>query len=440
MKGKRLKSQFNTSIGVILLLLLFGFSSCDIVEEAQDDEEESEPGGISLKAQDDLNLNQKLEAVVNQIPDFGGFFLNDDGNPVVYLLNPDTDRINEVENALTEVFGDDILERGDSPRRVVENPQLELREGTYTIGELYQWFERSGEVFEIESVVFTDLDERNNNLKIGINDIEYLNAVEQKLDELDIPREAVEIVLSTAPEAHSHDLSSNFSPTRSGIEIGGPGTCTFGFIGRNPSNRNLGFVTNSHCTSTMGTVSGDTFTNPSTGTNIGQETVDPSYSPCGFFRQMACRFSDSAFIRFNSSTSGNQEVARTQSWAGPNSGSGSTNIDHSSPTMNITGSKSHPVSGEMVDKVGRTTGWTYGFINRTCYRTRQNNNGTPVRVNGRRVLFLCQYRASYNSSDGDSGSPVFKWHGNTVTMVGINWGDSNGNGILSPMQGIQLEI
>jgi hypothetical protein len=88
--------------------------------------------------------------------------------------------------------------------------------------------------------------------------------------------------------------------------------------------------------------------------------------------------------------------------------------------------------GSELDKVGRTTGWTFGAVNDTC----QNINVTDADV----TLF-CQHRVRRISgthrmtNNGDSGSPVFQWQGSTVVLSGILWGgpDDGSSFLFSPM-------
>ena len=67
------------------------------------------------------------------------------------------------------------------------------------------------------------------------------------------------------------------------------------------------------------------------------------------------------------------------------------------------------MQGAEVNKIGRTTGWTYAKIGATCI---------AVNVSGTNVTQLCQSRTTSQVAGavgpGDSGSPVFYWR--TVAM------------------------
>lgn len=394
----------------------------------QDDDPSPDGETIELTNTSTTTLHDKFAQVTEQVPGFGGYFLNENGQPTAYLLDPSSDRVGEVEDALKGAFGENILQRGDSPRRAVDDPQLQLLEGAYSMDDLLTWRERALGVFEFDTAVFVDLRERNNNLTVGIDNLENQGTIEDYLAGQDIPLEAVDIVEAERRTPHAHDLRSSFSSAQGGIEIGLSGTnsfCSHGYVAS--LNGNLGFVTNSHCTSQRGSVTGTNYDNPSNGGQIGEETADPSYQNC-YSGSRSCRKSDAAFIDYNDETSASAAVARPQNWAGPSSSSGTLDIDHGNE-LRVRGGKAQPVSGEMIDKVGRTTGWTWGFVQNTCIALGVNGGS----VNGNPIVMRCQYDGSYNSSGGDSGSPVFKWHGDEVTIYGVHWG---GGGAFSSLQGI----
>lgn len=412
-------SRFLKRCGILALAVVgvAFLSACDLTQEEEPDDPSADGEAIELAGVSADNIHDNFEQVAEQVPDFGGFYLDDSGQPTAYVLEPSSDRIAEVEGALQEAFGDDILSRGDSPRRSVDDPQLQLREGTYAMDDLLTWYDRATGVFEFDEAVFVDLRERNNNLTVGIDDLEARSTIEDYLSNQDIPPEAVEIVEAQRRTPQGHDLRSSFSAAQGGIEIGRVGTnsvCSHGYVAR--LNGDLGFVTNSHCTAQRGSVTGTELTNPGGGGVLGQETADPSYQSC-YSGSRSCRKSDAAFIEYNEETSASAEVARTQDWAGPSGSSSTLDIDHETD-LRVRGGKAHPVSGEMIDKVGRTTGWTWGFVEQTCVALGVNG----ATVNGNSVVMQCQYDGTYSDSGGDSGSPVFKWHGDEVTIYGVHWG------------------
>ena len=374
------------------------------------------------------NLNDDLALVGQFLPDFGGLYYDDEGNLTVYLLEPDPQREREVRDVLTRVFGDEILTRSDNERRPVRRVEVELVEGRFDIRQLLQWFDEIQRVLDTEGVWFVELDEMANRLTIGIERTEIIEHVERELRSLRVPREAVVFEETEPIVLGSHTLRSHVRPAVGGIQIRYDGSiCTMGFNATFFWLR--GFVTNSHCSAVQGTVTGTQYFNHITGTGhlLGQELIDPSYWDCKSWflaPTRACRWSDSAFVLYQGGVSNSLgRIARTTGWAAPGQGSGSISISHANPTMQIVANAwpPYPFKNEMVDKVGRTTGWTYGFVNKTCA-----NTNVAATVGGKTVRLLCQDRANYTVSPGDSGSPVFLWYGDTVHLLGINWGGADG--------------
>lgn len=424
-------------LAVAFLIILL--PACD--STGSDTSDDSPQKGIDLTQQAGTGIHAQFAEVAQRIPDFGGFFLNSDGQPVVYLRDPAPERTDEVRTALRETFGEDVLSQEDNPRRTTDTPELQLREGRYRMEDLLTWYDRLPEVLGVEGVVLIDLHEQANNLTVGVQSLEQSGPkVEEKLQQIDIPREAVEIIDAELPSPYGHGLRSNLRPTRGGVEIGQAGSNTVCTMGFNVSYRgDFGFLTNSHCTNQRGSASGTRFTISATGGRVGREQNDPGYNTC--YLGFSCRWSDAAFVDYNSGTGGYNQIARPRNWAAPNSGSSSLQLNHGSAGMKVDGLDAHPVSGQMIDKVGRTTGWTYGFVNRTCYPTFvSNGSGGRVKVNGKPVIMRCQYGADYTSSGGDSGSPVFDWHGDSVTIWGLNWGGGPNNAVFSPWKGIAKDL
>ena len=94
-------------------------------------------------------------------------------------------------------------------------------------------------------------------------------------------------------------------------------------------------------------------------------------------------------------------------------------------------------SGQIANKVGRTTGWTQGPITRTCVDTG---------VSGTNIVLLCQNFVENTVqlvAGGDSGSPVFRIvSGDNVALLGNLWG-GNSSGTLfvySPIANIKSEL
>jgi hypothetical protein len=92
------------------------------------------------------------------------------------------------------------------------------------------------------------------------------------------------------------------------------------------------------------------------------------------------------------------------------------------------------VVGDVVNKIGRTTGWTQGAVSATCVNTG---------VSGSNIVQLCQTFVDAGVGGGDSGSDVFAQTGtSSATLLGILWG-GNSSGTLfvySPITNIEQEL
>jgi hypothetical protein len=241
---------------------------------------------------------------------------------------------------------------------------------------------------------------------------------------LGIPLEAINVE-QMPPAEPAQTFQSGWRPLVGGIQITNsnpvPGISTLGFTAIRRGVH--GFVTCSHCTNVQGAGAGTLFFQPGGGTPVGVVTLDPCYGPApgcpkpglGLFLcpdGRICRWSDSAFAQINVGTGGILgRIARPTfnaiAWNG---------VDH----FTITRPVRFPLEGLTVQKVGKTTGWTQGTINRTCAR---------INVDDTNITLLCQYGATYVSERGDSGAPVFgitNLTTSSVSLVGINWSRNPG--------------
>jgi hypothetical protein len=405
----------------------------------------------------DIILDEKLVETAKRIPRFGGMYFDDDGNLNVYLVE-DVQRLRsedvkakrvQIEGVLADVLGKEFLTQRGVPRseqeakqQLKQPPVIKIVEGKYNIMELVKWRSGVDRALEVSGVVFTDLDERNNRLKVGIESAVSREQIEALLKKHGVPLKAVTIEVTKPIKLHA-TLRSKIRSMPGGVQIEADtgvwsnSKCTMGF---NAIRSNVnGFVTNSHCTATQGGSDGTDFHQPddpwwTEGNKVGDEIADPQYftgGNCPSGRR--CRYSDSAFIDYT--VRRGMDIARTTGW-----NNGSLTISSSSPRLRIVGETSSWIDGSELDKIGRTTGWTYGRVNGTC----QNMN--PKDTN---ITLFCQYRVNRipghtqtMSDHGDSGSPVFRWLGSTAILSGVMWGgfDDGSAFVFSPMNQIEQEL
>jgi hypothetical protein len=402
------------------------------------------------------STDAKLLKISKNLPGFGGMFFDDNGDLNIYLAEDvqnlsaasREERTTQAKAAIAAVFGEDFLTQGRSqrPRQSEkappsQSPRIILLKGDYEIGQLVEWQANMNRVLDLPGTVLTDLDERRNRVKVGIESSAPHKDVEAALDQLGIPRKAV-VIEVTKPIKFQATLRSKFRSMPGGVQVEADTgvfafkICTMGF---NAIRSNVnGFVTNSHCTETQGDSEGTDFHQPDdplfSGNKVGDEIADPTYSTGGACPSgRRCRFSDSAFIDYTISRG--KDIARTTGW-----NNGSLTVSSSSPRLTIVGETSSWIDGSELDKIGRTTGWTYGRVNGTCQ---------TINVEDSNVTLFCQHQVNRIPEqthtmvdNGDSGSPVFRWLGSTVILSGILWGgpDDGSSFVFSPMDQIEQEL
>jgi hypothetical protein len=367
-------------------------------------------------------LDDMFARVAQQVPAFGGLFFDKSGQLTMYLTDIGPTAQAAAETAIASVFGDD--------ERIVGRP-IRVLQGQYGFLQLKEWYDVMWTaVFTIPGVIVTDIQEAQNRLYVGVETLEIAGAVEAMLAQLGIPREAV-IIEETAPEVPLTSLQTRHRPLVGGLQINfGSFLCTFGFNATRSGVR--GGVTNSHCTNIQGGVEGTVYhqhTASGTVNRIGMETVDPPYFTGGTCPAPSppnqCRYSDSSFMQIPH-PSGPYVTADRGYIARPALGALAWNgVDRFRIVSELSGNS---LVGEIVTKVGRSSGRTQGDVFASCANVGQT---------GTNNIILCQDRANYSAIAGDSGSPVFKIldspRPNDVKLYGINWGSTT----YSPIGNVQ---
>jgi hypothetical protein len=364
-------------------------------------------------------------ALAGAVPGFGGFFIDAQGVPTVYLKQ--TGRRADVEVALAPYLRTHGVAAG----------RLQVRQGEYDWAELTQWLTRAtGEVLAQPGAVYVDADEASNRVRIGV-ERGAGGRIRGSLARWGIPSAAVVIeeiepvrfAVAQGPRPKAkpgggQSLQGIVRPIVGGVQINFPGfLCTLGF------NAGTSFITNSHCTNVQGGTEGTPYWQPTSSQSPGQiatEANDPAYfsgrNGCPSGR--VCRFSDASRAAYQAGaqiTPG--RIARTQK---------------PGRSLTITGNftirrEGAAVVGSAVNKVGRTTGWSQGVVTAVCANTN---------VSGTNITQLCQSFVSATVGSGDSGSPVFQIDSGTdVGLVGILWGGSGSRSfVFSPLSAVETEL
>jgi hypothetical protein len=294
-----------------------------------------------------------------------------------------------------------------------------------------QFAKASPAVLAVAGTVFGDNDEVKGDLVFGVENERVIPAVRAVLSQLGVSITDYEIKV-TAPIHQVATLRDVWRPTLAGIQIHfGRFLCSLGFNADAGGQRS--FVTASHCTNTQGGVEDTQYWQPLSSvdpTVIATEVADPEYFTfrddpiCP--RGKKCRYSDASRAAYSGDVASTRgAIARTDA-----ANSGSLEVVGS---FEVTAQNDAAV-GAIVNKVGRTTGWTQGPVTNTCVNTN---------VFGSAIHLLCQTFVSAGVGGGDSGSGVFELtRRNDVTLVGLLWGGS-GDGqtfVYSPLSGVTREL
>lgn len=365
-------------------------AACDAPTAPTDPAPSLEPAGHQAVQVPDADL------LARTVPGFGGFYLDDEGVPTVYLT--DVRRRGAAEAALA----------GYAAAHGFSTSQIRVVRGDYPYTELKGHFEQLAPVaLALEGAVLADLDEARNRVVVGVENAQAAAQVRAASARLGLPGLAV-VVEEVEPIHFVATLRDAVRPVVGGLQINFAGSlCTLGFNALDDGVSS--FITASHCTTTKGGVESTPYWQPlSTVAEsfIGTEVEDPAYftgGSCPATRR--CRYSDAARAAYADGVSVSLgQIAQTGKPRGSIAIAGSYTITAESAT--------DPAVGERVSKVGRTTGRTSGRVTNTC---------VMVNVAGQDITQLCQALVKAEVGAGDSGSPVFSGSA-SVTLYGILWG------------------
>ncbi|HYU28038.1 MAG TPA: hypothetical protein VEK83_03355 [Gemmatimonadales bacterium] len=354
-----------------------------------------------------------MASLTRALPGFGGLFV-DHGVPTVYLTDLRQQGLAE------QLLGGFARARGAAGIRVLA--------GRFAYGDLDKWFQQvSNEAFAQGGVVFVDLDEAANRVLVGVEPGASHANIRALAARLGVPAEAL-TVRDAEPIRYMATLRDQVRAVVAGLQINFSNfLCSIGFNAT--SGGQASFVTASHCTDRQGGVEGTLYYQPLASTAnsfIGTEVADPKYfRGAGCPKARKCRFSDASRAAYAAGvpfTLGG--IAAT---SGPNNGSITI-----AGTIAIRGEGS-AIVGDVVNKIGRTTGWTQGVVSATCVNTG---------VSGTNIVQLCQTFVDAGVGGGDSGSDVFALSGGNATLLGDLWG-GNSTGtmfVYSPIANIEQEL
>jgi len=427
---------------LIPILLLAG-AACD--RAAEPTAAGMEPVGAARQTLAQVSQDPTPDplAVATAVPGFGGYYIDENGAPTVWLTDPS--RRPEAEVALAGFLASFGWSAAD----------LKVRQADYDYITLDTWYRQAWpRVLALPGAVATDLDEGRNRLRFGGVDAAALTSIASTLAELNVPSAAT-VLQVRGPVRQAAWLRDKIRPAHGGLQINffplpaSPLTlvCTIGFNALRGGEQS--FITNSHCSNVQGGTTTPTDYYQATrglvadpNNFIAREADDPIYTAsadCPLGRE--CRYSDASRARYGSGQVFSiGRVARTEfiNEAKISDDTATLTIDAANPTWRLTAEQATPVMGQTLNKVGRTTGWTQGQVVATCEN---------VSVTDSRITQLCQSQVAAHVAGGDSGSPVFGTHDDgTAFLAGILWGSSTDlvtgevQFIFSPLEAVEREL
>lgn len=417
----------------------------------------SDPSGASLSSTMTEVSQEPVpehKAVAQVVPGFGGYFL-ENGVPTVYLT--DASQRPLAEQALAGFLADRGFTASD----------LQVRQAAYSYLELDAWYEQAWpKALGVEGAVYTDIAEGDNHLRFGALDAAGVANVTAAVLAAGVPSEAFEVVETAAIE-QLHTLRDKVRPVDGGyqinfLDLASPGVRTLSFVctlGFNVVKDGVSsFMTNSHCTNHQGGTEDTKYYQPlmddgdrvvQEANVIGIEAEDPEYDAIScatdFLPGTVCRFSDASRAQYVDGVPFQLgRLARTTESYQDTPRDADDNrvpvldVDPENPHFIIQSEQKRSVLGETANKVGRTTGWTFGPVIETCINTLVLGTVPPI-------VQRCQDRVRGDVAGGDSGSPVFRRRGNSdnVRLMGILWGGSVSGTttfVFSPMSNIHSEL
>ena len=383
---------------VLGLLLTAACDSSELVSPVVEQASPSAPKG-ELRTPDD----EFARVARAEVPGFAGYYLQDDGTPVVRLVNAD-------QRAAAQRYLARELVAARTGRVKGGGQQPIIKPAAFDFAQLKGWADGLHPMLTRSDVFLIDVDEKENRVMVGVRDAAAMAAVRAEGTRLGMPAAALFVQTQAKPEMRA-TVRDRFTTFVGGIQIAfGQYVCTSGFNARRVSTGANIFVTNSHCTTTQYASDGAAIYQPTvaSGNQVGNEVADRGLYAC-VSGVASCRRADAAYISHNGTrTIGQGGIART-AWA-----------TGAAASLTVTGeydiigrSTGNLTVGSYLDKTGRTSGSTYGQVTNSCVTIGE---------------LRCQDISKVWSQGGDSGSPVFVYVGgagaaeNDVRLHGVMWG------------------
>lgn len=387
-------------------------------------------------------LNERIQA-------FGGVYL--DGEVSLVILTTDSVARTDLALEARDVLG--AFSRRHPERRELLHRSVVHRTVEFGFEDLWRWRGLLEERLFVDGTAHSiGLSYERNRVTVLVASENDMASAVHTLDKLGVPVAAVELIVEEPPR--STNLNLAHPELRGGMvvfneTVTAGGSCTAGFPG--VQNETPVWLTAAHCSmlhpqNEMGTV----FTQKPEFGMTSFAGVVVSTPPVNHSTSPPTRYVDVVLIRADSVTPvlqgiGFARVART-TFMNTSGGDGSLMISSSDPHFSVVGEDSSaPLQGQVVQKVGRASGWNNGGVSDNCFTTapiHPPSGTTPFR-------YPCQVLVSgsggwpkLRAAQGDSGSPVFRniGFGEVIASGLIIAGTYNNSAIFSPMHIVRSEL
>ena len=428
-----------TKIGLVRALFIASTMFCGCSNE-----DGLSPNGVATsRTQLSRPSEDPLVAISTALPAFAGYYC-EAGDLVVLTVGSAT------EASIHQVIGPETIGLCYDSNYPHE-PGLVAHEARYEFSKLRQWRDSIVDrFFDLDGALTLGIDYKLNQIRVKARaSSDAFTKVNSLASDLAIPNDALvvepgmNVVATSLCNTSPTDVNSCFHPVPAGVvtrstQSGTPqGLCSIASASSrwNGSIWEDGWLTAGHCVPPQNQMLTDSLYQPDVpqdnSNRIGIESVDPAGWTCG---SQQCRYSDAAWVR---SFPSNQwqvpqkgKIARPSYW-------GNTTLD-SNPNLQRFAIRDYKYSiqGMQVHKVGRTSGWGYGYVSAACIDTDGVGN----------FRLICQDEANYTNLGGDSGAPVFFWRWGgvweviDVDILGINWGTDGSASVYSEWPGVISDL
>lgn len=376
-------------------------------------------------AADTMNPDELDAQLADRVPGFAGWVHREDGISVLRMART-ADRTST--SASERSAGVAAITRAMESTFVVTPALWDSRQ-------LLTYKDRAFSLATVKGVIATSINRETNRVEVTYSQdltAQAIEALAEQLASAGIPKAAIVLQpgeMQMALASIGASVRAQPLPLAAGAQINfttslGTFVCSVGVPATRAGVR--GFVTASHCSERVYSVTAGTTMRAPNGTFIGRETSDPRGFSCSLPDTLGCREGDALFVSGAPAnvvnfgrvliTDNNGLIVRS--------------------TIPVRGSLSYPTVGQTVSKTGRTTGTRSGRVARVCVNALVGDNS------GGSYGALCsvEVNSSTFAAGGDSGSSIWLFDGTGAVINGIlSYGNSTLVGY-SPWGGVTKEL